>query len=248
MLKISGGQSDKDRISIYTIDDAATAIRNKNGEITIEYVKENVSLTKAIAVLIGIFATFSLVKAFVLIPLIKTNIIGTVWYLIPAFFYSFLAVKSIIALRKRYGQEFLKNHGAEHKVVTAYEKLGRIPTVEQANQFSRIHRCCGVTIFSAFITSQIIGFIVYIQTSYIIPEIILFLMPLVFQKIFPFNFIGKLAQFFTTSIPERRNIELAIAALSALEHRELLKNKQILERKELIDKMVRDAFDSMFMK
>ncbi len=116
----------------------------------------------------------------------------------------------------------LRNHGAEHKVFSAYKKLGRIPTVEEANHFSRINKACGVTIYSAFITAQLIGFIVYIHTSYIIPEILLFLIPLFFQTIFPFNFIGKLAQFFTTSKPQKRNIELAIAALSALERRELL--------------------------
>jgi len=219
MLKLSSGKSEKDRISFYTYDDGATAIRNKNGEITIEYEKEKFSDMKATIVLLGILGMLSLVKAFILIPLIENNIIETVWYLIPTFFYSLLAVKSIIAVRKSGGQEFLKNHGAEHKVYKAYKNLGRIPTVEEANQFSRINKACGISIFSAFITTQFIGFIVYIHTSYIIPEIILFLIPSLFQTIFPLNLIGKLAQFFTTSEPKRQNIELAIAALSALEHR-----------------------------
>lgn len=234
MLKLSSGKSEKDRISFYTSDNGATAIRNKNGEITIEYGKKNVSVMKAIAVLLGIFGTLSLVKAFVLIPLIQNKIIGTVWYLIPTFFYSFLAVISIIAVRKTGGKELLRNHGAEHKVFTAYKKLGRIPTVEEANQFSRINKACGITIYSAFITIQLIGFIVYIHTCYVIPEILLFLIPLFFQTIFPFNFIGKVAQFFTTSRPKKRNIELAIAALSAL------------ERRELLGDMLSDAFSNIF--
>lgn len=222
MLKLSGGNSYKDRISFYTSDHGATAIRNKNNEITIEYGKKNVSVKKSITILLGTFGTLSLVKAFVLVPLIENKIIGTVWYLIPTFFYSFLAVVSIIIVRKTGCKELLRNHGAEHKVFSAYKKLGRIPTVEEANHFSRINKACGATIYSAFITTQLIGFIVYIHTSYIIPEILLFLIPLFFQTIFPFNFIGKLAQFFTTSKPKECNIELAIAALYALERWNML--------------------------
>lgn len=196
----------------------------KYGEFTIEYGKKNVPIMKSIAILLGIFGTLSLVKAFVLIPLIENKIIGTVWYLIPTFFYSFLAIISIIVVRKTGGKELLRNHGAEHKVFLAYKKLKRIPTVKEANHFSRINNACGITIYSAFITTQLIGFIVYIYTSYIIAELLLLLIPLFFQTIFPFNFIGKLAQFFTTSKPQKRNIELAIAALSALERRELLED------------------------
>lgn len=234
MLKLSSGKSDKDRISFYTSDIGATAIRNKKGEITIEYEKKNVSIIRAVTVLLGIFGTLSLVKALVLIPLIKNKIIGTVWYLIPTFFYLFLTVISIIIVRKDGGKEILRNHGAEHKVFAAYTKLGRIPTVEEANQFSRINKACGATIYSAFITTQLIGFIVYIQTSYVISEILLFFIPLLFSTIFPFNFIGKLVQFFTTSRPKKHNIELAIAALSALERRESLEN------------MLSDAFSNIF--
>ena len=162
MIKLSSGKSEKDRISFYTCDNGATAIRNKNGEFTIEYGKKNVPIMKSIAILLGIFGTLSLVKAFVLIPLIENKIIGTVWYLIPTFFYSFLAIISIIVVRKTGGKELLRNHGAEHKVFLAYKKLKRIPTVKEANHFSRINNACGITIYSAFITTQLIGFIVYI--------------------------------------------------------------------------------------
>ena len=50
-----------------------------------------------------------------------------------------------------------------------------------------------------------------------IPEIIVFLNSIIVPYTFPFNLLGIIAQFFTTSEPEESNIELAIAALSALE-------------------------------
>jgi uncharacterized protein YqhQ len=224
MLNLSGGKSEKTRISFYTHDNGATAIRNKNGFITIEFGKDNKSFRKNYNTLIGIFSISSLVKALVLIPLIEKNIIESVWYLIPMFFYSLLAILSIIIVRKNGGKEFLRNHGAEHKVFAAYKSLGRIPTIQEANKFSRINKACGITIYSAFITSQLIGYFVYIHNNYIISEIILFLIPLFFQTVFPFNFIGKIAQFFTTSKPQNQNIELAISALSALERREFLED------------------------
>lgn len=222
MLKLSGGHSEKDRISFYTSDNGVTAIRNENGEITFEFEKNDDSITEPVAAILGISVALSIVKRFLLIPLINNRIIGTVWYLIPIFFYSFLAIISIIYVRKNDGKEFLRNHGAEHKVFAAYNKLKRIPTIEEANQFSRIAKTCGVTTYSALITSQLIGFIVYINTGYVVSEILLFFVPLFFDSIFPFNFIGKIAQLFTTSNPEKENIELAIAAITALELTELL--------------------------
>ena len=41
---------------------------------------------------------------------------------------------------------------------------------------------------------------------------------------FPFNLLGKLAQFWTTSPADDENIELALAALKALEMREQISN------------------------
>ena len=221
MLNLSSGRSEKDRISFYTSNNGITAIRNANGNISIEFGKQNSPL-KATLELLGIFGTLSAIKAYLLIPLIENKTIGLIWYLIPTFFYLFLLVFSIVSVRKKSGINFLKNHGAEHMVFTAYKKLKRIPTIEEAKNFSRINSRCGINIYSAFITSQLIGFLVYVYTDYKISEILLFLAPLFLSPIFPFNFIGELAQFFTTAKPEDSNIELAIAALSALEKRENL--------------------------
>ena len=233
MLKIISGRSEKDRITFSTKDSCATAIRKENGEINYDFKKEDTPVTQALTAILVIFVLSSLFKAFVLIPLITNGSISVGWYLTSLVFYSILAVLSVVAVRNRGGEDFLKNHGAEHKVLSAYNKLKRIPTIEEAQKFSRIHRSCGVTIYSAFITSQLIGFIVYINTGFKISEIVLFLVPLFFSSFFPFNLIGKLAQFFTTKKPKRNNIELAIAALSALESHE--SNRKLIT--DCIDKV-----------
>lgn len=220
MIKLSSGRSEKDRISFYTYDNGATAIRNDDGEITIELGKKHISLTKATFIIFGFLFALSIIKVYILIPLIKNATIGLLWYLVPTSFYLFLSIFAIITVRKTGGIELLKNHGAEHMVYSAYKKLKRIPTIEETKEFSRICPVCGINVFSSIITSQLIGFIVFATTDYKISEILLFLIPLFFSSIFPFNLIGKLGQFFTTAKPEDHNIELAIAALSVLESNE----------------------------
>ena len=220
MLNLSNGRSEKDRICFYTSDNGATAIRKENGKIAIEFGKPKIPLAKVLFILIGFFCTLSLIKAYVLIPLIEKQTIGLLWYLLPMFVYSFFLIFSIIVVRKQGGTEFLKNHGAEHMIVAAYKKFKKIPTIEEARAFSRISSHCGINIYSAFITSQLIGFVVYITADCKISEILLFLLPLLFSSAFPFNLIGKLGQFFTTAQPDDSNIELGIAALSALEKHE----------------------------
>lgn len=234
MLKVSGGETEKDRISFFTRNNGATAIRNQNGKITFEFTKRKISIIKIFTFFIGILGTPLLVKVFVLIPLIEDKKIGSGWYLIPTFFYLLIAVLSLMFSISNGKKELLRNHGAEHMVFSAYKKLERIPTVEETKRFSRINNSCKISIFSAYITSQIIGFIVYICTGYVIPEMLLYLIPLFFKTIFPFNFIGRLSQFFTTAEPEKHNIELAIAALSAL------------ERIELFQDMLSDAISNIF--
>ena len=101
------------------------------------------------------------------------------------------------------------------------QKLKRIPTIEETKKFSRINKNCGIWIFSAFITAQLIGFGAYKFANYQIPEWILYVVPLLIGSYFPFNVMGKIAQFWTTSKPNDQNIELAISALCALEKRNL---------------------------
>lgn len=112
--------------------------------------------------------------------------------------------------------ETSKNHGAEHMVFTAYENLGRVPTIEEARRYSRINNHCGTMRIGALITYSLIGYITIELTGIHIP-----VMPAIFAinyiyKIFPFNILGRFLQRFNTSEPDDRNLELAIAALNAL--------------------------------
>lgn len=220
MLKLSSGKSDVDRITFYDSKYGATAIRKDDGEIKIEYETNNVTISQ-ILIVFGLFLGISLFKAFAIMPFIDNQSNMVYLYLIPAVIYFLLMLAVIKGMREK-GNEILRNHGAEHMVFSAYKKLKRIPTIEETKKFSRINKNCGIWIFSAFITAQLIGFGAYKFANYQIPEWILYVVPLLIGSYFPFNVMGKIAQFWTTSKPNDQNIELAISALCALEKRNLI--------------------------
>lgn len=230
-MLITQGHSEKDRIQFTNVDDfTATAIRkqNKEIEITVETAteirrklsNEPVTIKKILLWLYNLCILWGmgLIKGYFLVPRIKSNILDIKYYLIPVIIFTIVVFINTLYIIIKGGEQLRKNHGAEHMVLTAYQKLNRIPTVEETKHFSRICRTCGGTIYSALITGQIIGFILYVNNGIIISEKILFFIPFLLHFIFPFNFLGKLLQFITTKQPDDENIELAIAAIDALEH------------------------------
>lgn len=220
MLKLISGYSEKDRIIFSTRKSTMTAIRREDGTIGIEFGQKRTPSTNVEIIFGIIFYTIPLAKAFIVNPLIKSGMIGRIYYLISIFLYLILVIFNIIYLRIKGGKEVLKNHAAEHMVFSAYNKLKKVPTIEETRNFSRISKSCGITIYSALIATQIIGFFVYINTGYMISELVLFISSMLVKTLFPFNLLGELAQLFTTSKPEDKNIELAIEAVSMLEKRE----------------------------
>lgn len=219
-MELLGGKSEKDRIVFYNGLYSATAIRNENNEIeTVCEVKKKFKLdfSKLSMSPISMFAVISIIKAYGIIPLIRSGIINVIWYLLPAMIFAIFFIYTIVSVRHNGKESLLRNHAAEHKVFRACEKLKRCPTIEEAKEYPRIDKNCGITLYSAFIISQIIGFIVFLKFGYKISEIILFLISFFLAPYFPFNILGLFSQLFTTKEPMDENIELAIAAVSALE-------------------------------
>lgn len=224
MMSLKGGNSKKDRITFYDSKFSVTAIRCSDGTIQIEDAKKDNKEKKwaNIVVTLLIFLGIPLLKAFGVMPFIDNESSKVYLYLIPAAIYSLIVIASIKVAISMVEEQGLKNHGAEHMVYSAYEKLKRIPTVEETKQFSRINGNCGICLFSGIITAQLIGFFVYKYAGYQISEIILFIAAMLFWNLFPFNVLGKIAQLWTTKEPDDTNIELAIAAIKGLENRHML--------------------------
>jgi uncharacterized protein YqhQ len=132
----------------------------------------------------------------------------------------------------------MRNHGAEHMVFNAYNKLKRIPTIHEATSFSRISRFCGTNYYSAFIFTHIISLLVYILFNYHISEMIIFFIAIFSKSLPPVCVFGLLAQYLNTSKPENENLELAIAALTELERIEKTDEKKDEIKEEKPEKNV----------
>lgn len=210
-----GGKSENDRITPHSLNNSVTAIRLDTGEIKYETENEKfISISNFIYTIIG-YAILYLphyYKVNHIIKKIETNNKPTYFYLALALFYLLTTIISLIYMQIT--QNILMNHSAEHMIIHAYHRLKRIPTIEEAKKFSRFSFLCGSNVAPALIVSQLIGYIVYIYTGFIIPEILLFIVPHIIPGIF---LVGFIAQLFTTKKPKDENIELAIAAISELE-------------------------------
>lgn len=110
---------------------------------------------------------------------------------------------------------FRKIHAAEHKVLNAYDKLGRVPTAKEINKFSSIHIACGFNsilnkIVTFFVISLGIAFIN--QLGFVKTILICFGLIVITWLFSPLRTLQKLV----TASPSHRELNLAIAGLSHL--------------------------------
>ena len=133
MLKTLGGNSKKDRITISSGDKSATAFEMQNGQISVvcEQCKKKSTSKGEIVGIIALISIIIVIKDLVN-SLIRANVISDIWYLFLGCIYTLFSISVVIDVRKKGGEKLLKNHGAEHKVILAYTRLKRVPTVEEA--------------------------------------------------------------------------------------------------------------------
>jgi uncharacterized protein YqhQ len=107
-------------------------------------------------------------------------------------------------------------HGAEHKVVAAYEKYGEV-TLDGAKRSSRIHPRCGTNILSYIILAALIDPFIggwwYAFLQFILISEAWF----VFGGTRPSIAVGNFLQrHFTTTEPRRAELEVAVESLNQL--------------------------------
>ena len=152
---ITRGQSDKNWIYFKSSENIrATALRTPSGDIELrveeeeDILKEELKNFKAVdffKFLLGLFLGLGMpfVKGYFLVPKIRDNLIDINFYLFPVLIYAILQFICILFVVIKGGKKLRKNHGAEHKVFNAYRKLKRVPTIKEAQRFSRICKTCG---------------------------------------------------------------------------------------------------------
>ena len=107
-------------------------------------------------------------------------------------------------------------HGAEHKAVAAYEQFDEV-TLDTARRASRIHPRCGTNILSYIIVAALLDPLIpywwYAITQFILISEAWF----IFGKTRPSIAIGNFLQrYFTTTEPNRSELEVAVESLNRL--------------------------------
>ncbi len=191
------------------------------------------ALFLALLIIIGVFILIPagvsqyLIGFFTLLknPILRNLIEGLIRI---SLFLGYLVAISLISDIKKVFQY----HGAEHKSINSFEKLGKID-LETATQFSRFHVSCGT---SFIILSLVVMIVIYtfldVKSFFLRFLLRLALLPIVvgisyeiiklarrfqeswFVKLIAFP--GLAMQYLTTREPERPQLEVAFASLSRL--------------------------------
>lgn len=107
-------------------------------------------------------------------------------------------------------------HGAEHKAVAAYEKHGEV-TLEGARRASRIHPRCGTNILSYIILAALIDPLIDGWWYAILQFILISEAWFMFGQTRPSIAVGNFLQrYFTTTEPNRSELEVAVESMKQL--------------------------------
>lgn len=190
------------------------AIRDKDGTIrVIEIIPyDSISADLSLLRFYGMILLLYLIRKSVL-----TFNLPTWLYHIPTIYWIGYLIKSVIEIWKK--PETLKYHGAEHKIANWFNKNAQDDEIKEIQKYSRIHLRCGTNLYGTIILFQIIASISFAFFNYHITEFVTSILPLFLYTSFPFNILGLLIQFITTSEPLDEHVEVAYAAISeALKH------------------------------
>lgn len=106
-----------------------------------------------------------------------------------------------------------KFHGAEHKVLNAYNALDRLPTMDEALKYSRFYIACGCTI-----SSVILSIVTAVYVSIVIfDNIVIIILSILIMLYFILKLWAKgklnIFQLFTTAEPTNVEIKVALEGL-----------------------------------
>ena len=135
--------------------------------------------------------------------------------------YEFINEVPLLRKKDKHGYSIAKFHGAEHKVVNAYNKLERIPTLEEAKKFSRFSKLCGSrTIIYSMFTYTVLTVSLFLYFSFNFNDFMylaIMLAIIISIKIGENYGVLNFFQVFVTSDPGDKEIELAIEGLKQFE-------------------------------
>lgn len=151
-------------------------------------------------------------------------VVAAIYFCISISFKFFDLIQSCYNLKSKKGTEYSTSafHAAEHMALNAYEKLQRIPTLEEIRNFSCFHRYCG----SRFIFSRILAFLMlclsmaFFAVNYSLLYFISIGLIIVFIIVSDKCGLLKFLQIFVTNRPSDKELMVAIEGLKKFEFME----------------------------
>lgn len=227
-LKINHANSMNNGICFYSKrhkDQVAIATVDKQGNVTAEWTtmkvyRKNKDKHQRIAEMKRIFRFIVSMLPFVIVfsillvqEMYKNHIYGIRTLLIG---YALLLLFSFIvsnSIKRREERRAYKFHSAEHMVINAYRKLGRVPSLEEIHQFSRFCNSCGTNAT----TQMVVSFILMAVCSFIpnplystIGMLSVNVIVLILLRCGFLNFL----QIFTTITPTDKELTVAIMGMN----------------------------------
>lgn len=128
----------------------------------------------------------------------------------------------ICHLVRKTDERLFRFHSAEHMVINAYEKLNRVPSLDEIHEYSRFNNGCGTNFITLLILLFILGFAhsfipvsLYFVISYLVSSVI----ALILLQCGFLNFL----QYFTTSTPTDTELLVAISGMQVWFENEIKK-------------------------
>ena len=196
----------KNYVSIATIDELGNVESKWVDKCYIPQDEEDVKKSKKI-----IFFIFLPIITFIAI-LITVNYNKNPLFSTRSFLLGEAIVIALLFVFRDQSISTRKFHSAEHMVANAYNKLNRIPSLEETKMFSRFHNCCGITSLTFIIIRNLLLFLCTFLPSkpyIIIGALSVSIISLLLKKLGVFNFM----QFFSTLPPTDRELLVGIEAL-----------------------------------
>lgn len=223
-VRIIQGFSTPNAISLIDSEKhCGVASRNENGSITVSKKLEVANMKD----LTGIFNILyqSFIIALVVKLLMAEGFFGSIpkmaeetLMVMPFLIYA-VTIIGFMVYNMIKEPELLRMHGAEHKVIRAFNKYGRMPTIEEARASGRITKYCGTVKSTEPLIWEALSILYYYYSGGVIfPELIVILL-MTFGRInfFPCNVFGLVLQWaLATREPGEQELEVALAAVKEL--------------------------------
>ena len=143
-------------------------------------------------------------------------------------------------IERRTKKNTYKFHSAEHMVINAYEKLKRVPTIEEIREYSRFDNSCGTNATTQIVMSFTLMFLCTFISNPLYMTIGMLSVNIVVIILLQCGFLNFL-QKYTTIVPTDKELSVAIAGMNVW-----YENEKKQKEKSKIKKFLHRLFPRVF--